>query len=192
MHAVLVYGRGSPLAGHCLPAEVADCDSDCWGVCFVRRCGCPPPATCARPSHSSTLQPLVIVTGKGLTSSPAGSLPPVLPCGSPAPVADTPPGRPRLPCFPAALREGSEMIPDELDPKVVEVYQGVGKVLSRYTAGKVSESWGAMWGWVWAGWLCCGPLFTGCEWRGRPAGCSCTCWRCLPFSCMASRLHTAG
>lgn len=37
-------------------------------------------------------------------------------------------------------REGSEMIPDELDPKVVEVYQGVGKVLSRYTAGKVPKA----------------------------------------------------
>ncbi|EFN54310.1 hypothetical protein CHLNCDRAFT_135512 [Chlorella variabilis] len=37
-------------------------------------------------------------------------------------------------------REGQEFVPDELDPKVVEVYQGVGKVLSRYTAGKVPKA----------------------------------------------------
>ncbi|KAL4458621.1 hypothetical protein ABPG75_013486 [Micractinium tetrahymenae] len=37
-------------------------------------------------------------------------------------------------------REGQELIPSELDPKVVEVYQGVGKVLSRYTAGKVPKA----------------------------------------------------
>lgn len=37
-------------------------------------------------------------------------------------------------------REGQEFIPAELDPKVVEVYQGVGKVLSRYTAGKVPKA----------------------------------------------------
>lgn len=66
------------------------------------------------------------------------------------------------------------MIPDELDPKVVEVYQGVGKVLSRYTSGKVSESWGALWGGVGAGRLCCGLLFTGCE---LPA--------CLPAAALA-------
>lgn len=41
----------------------------------------------------------------------------------------------RLPCW--GCREGEELVPAELDPKVVEVYQGVGKVLSRYTAGKV-------------------------------------------------------
>lgn len=37
-------------------------------------------------------------------------------------------------------REGQDYIPEELDPKVVEVYQGVGKVLSRYTAGKVPKA----------------------------------------------------
>ncbi|PSC71236.1 Bystin [Micractinium conductrix] len=37
-------------------------------------------------------------------------------------------------------REGDDFIPGELDPKVVEVYQGVGKVLSRYTAGKVPKA----------------------------------------------------
>ena len=49
----------------------------------------------------------------------------------------------RLPAYLdwTAGREGQELIPDELDPKVVEVYQGVGKVLSRYTAGKVGASW---------------------------------------------------
>lgn len=44
------------------------------------------------------------------------------------------------PCLPACLlacRDGQELLPSELDPKVVEVYQGVGKVLSRYTSGKV-------------------------------------------------------
>lgn len=40
-------------------------------------------------------------------------------------------------CLPLCDREGSDYIPDELDPKVVEVYQGVGKVLSRYKSGKV-------------------------------------------------------
>ena len=30
-------------------------------------------------------------------------------------------------------------MPSGLDPKVVEVYQGVGKVMSRYTAGKVGR-----------------------------------------------------
>lgn len=33
--------------------------------------------------------------------------------------------------------EGEEVLPEGLDSKVVEVYQGVGKVMSRYTAGKV-------------------------------------------------------
>lgn len=33
-----------------------------------------------------------------------------------------------------------EAIPDGLDPKVVEVYRGVGQVLSRYTAGKVPKA----------------------------------------------------
>ncbi|KAL4429375.1 hypothetical protein ABPG77_005149 [Micractinium sp. CCAP 211/92] len=37
-------------------------------------------------------------------------------------------------------RDGQELIPSELDPKVVEVYQGVGKVLSRYTSGKVPKA----------------------------------------------------
>ncbi|KAI3435957.1 hypothetical protein D9Q98_002015 [Chlorella vulgaris] len=37
-------------------------------------------------------------------------------------------------------RDGQEFVPAELDPKVVEVYQGVGKVLSRYTAGKVPKA----------------------------------------------------
>jgi hypothetical protein len=37
-------------------------------------------------------------------------------------------------------REGEEYVPEGLDPKVVEVYQGVGKVLSRYTSGKVRRT----------------------------------------------------
>ena len=31
-------------------------------------------------------------------------------------------------------------LPGGLEPKVVEVYQGVGKVMSRYTAGKVGAN----------------------------------------------------
>ena len=38
----------------------------------------------------------------------------------------------------ATCREGEDApLPGGLEPKVVEVYQGVGKVMSRYTAGKV-------------------------------------------------------
>ena len=56
---------------------------------------------------------------------------------SPLHLSDPSCPRPRLL---RAHREGGDYVPDELDPKVVEVYQGVGKVLSRYTSGKVR--WG--------------------------------------------------
>lgn len=48
---------------------------------------------------------------------------------------------------PTVSREGEDegpLIPDGFDPKVVEVYQGVGKVLSRYTAGKVGWQVGVL------------------------------------------------
>ena len=58
-------------------------------------------------------------------------------------------------------REGEDYVPDDLDPKVVEVYQGVGKVLSRYTAGKVSAGGGG-------GILrVCGIWEWECMWRGK-------------------------
>ncbi|GFH18501.1 uncharacterized protein HaLaN_15319, partial [Haematococcus lacustris] len=36
--------------------------------------------------------------------------------------------------------EGEEMVPEGLDQKVVEVYRAVGKLLSRYTVGKVPKA----------------------------------------------------
>ena len=35
---------------------------------------------------------------------------------------------------------GAAIIPQGLDPKVVEVYQAVGKIMSRFTAGKVPKA----------------------------------------------------
>ncbi len=40
----------------------------------------------------------------------------------------------------AWCREGEGPVPDGLDPKVVEVYTAVGKLLSRYSAGKVPKA----------------------------------------------------
>ena len=36
--------------------------------------------------------------------------------------------------------DGAAIIPQGLDPKVVEVYQAVGKIMSRFTAGKVPKA----------------------------------------------------
>jgi len=36
--------------------------------------------------------------------------------------------------------DGGAIIPQGLDPKVVEVYQAVGKIMSRFTAGKVPKA----------------------------------------------------
>ena len=40
----------------------------------------------------------------------------------------------------APCRPGDEVLPEGLDPKVVAVYQGVGRLLTRYTAGKVPKA----------------------------------------------------
>lgn len=37
-------------------------------------------------------------------------------------------------------QDGAPLIPQGLDPKVVAVYQAVGKIMSRFTAGKVPKA----------------------------------------------------
>ena len=43
------------------------------------------------------------------------------------------------PGFPMC-RDGEQPVPEGLPPKVVEVYQAVGKIMSRYSAGKVPKA----------------------------------------------------
>lgn len=40
----------------------------------------------------------------------------------------------------ACRQEGVPVVPPGLDPKVVEVYTAVGKIMSRFTAGKVPKA----------------------------------------------------
>ena len=42
--------------------------------------------------------------------------------------------------MPFQFRGGEDPVPEGLDPKVVEVYQGVGVLLSRYTTGKLPKA----------------------------------------------------
>jgi hypothetical protein len=51
-------------------------------------------------------------------------------------------------------RPGDAPVPEGLDDKVVEVYRGVGQLLSRYTTGKVrARAWAARVGGRWrTGW----------------------------------------
>ena len=37
-------------------------------------------------------------------------------------------------------QDGAPLVPPGLDPKVVEVYHAVGKIMSRFTAGKVPKA----------------------------------------------------
>lgn len=98
------------------------------GACATWRRGVPavPP-----PVHAS-------YTSSHLLTISCTILPAARPAGCPLlPLTPSlPPPPSYLLCLPCH-REGQALIPGELDPKVVEVYQGVGKVLSRYTAGKV-------------------------------------------------------
>lgn len=136
-NAVLVYGRGSsPCGGHCLPAEVADLQQRAAG----RAHWAVPAVTLPAAAHAPHIHPLKFQSWIGC---PAGILPlcSFLPHLLPSQLTDFCLSA----CVPACARhgvcrEGQEFVPDELDPKVVEVYQGVGKVLSRYTAGKVSPA----------------------------------------------------
>ena len=66
---------------------------------------------------------------------------------SPAPSARRPACLPA--CARSGRREGEGPVPLGLDPKVVEVYRGVGKLLSRYKAGKVGGGRGGGPGPVW-------------------------------------------
>lgn len=123
---------------------------------------------------------------------PATSHTRAMPCSSPCPTAAQL-CRPAIPltlafcpaCLPLCDREGGDIIPDELDPKVVEVYQGVGKVLSRYKSGKVRPAA-----------LEAGPgVCAACDAMLLHAACACAllaCLACLRVACtlIAHCLHS--
>jgi hypothetical protein len=151
--------QGQPrFAGQLPRSRMADCHSHPGAACRVARqqpcclrrhaSGTSPPPFCT--SHNPYTAPPGWVSYRRIQSSlPPSHLPHTLPalqglrCSPKLPCS-------ALPC-PAliAYREGEEFIPAELDPKVVEVYQGVGKVLSRYTAGKVCGWMGGVFGRCW-------------------------------------------